>query len=103
MPTRSASLNFTPGRSSLSSSNTSYPAASSSAAICSDVVRSFSSETLVAVTTTSNGVSGGLKILAWRDVLDVVILFVGTGNQVRPAFEGRIHEENRRTDIVKIL
>ncbi len=60
MPTRSASLNFTPGRSSLSSSNTSNPAASKLRAISSAVVFSFSSATLVGVTTISKGaICGG--------------------------------------------
>ncbi len=40
-------------------------------------------------------VSGWLEGFAGRDVLDVVVLFVGAGNQVAPSFEGFVDEEER--------
>src|ERR1700681_875202 len=55
IPTKSASLNFTPGRSSRSSRTTSIPAASSRLAMSSAAARTVSSFTLTGATTTSSG------------------------------------------------
>src|SRR6202142_2182102 len=59
IPTRSASLNLTPGRSSRSSSKTSKREPSRALAMSSAALRIFSSPTLVATTTTSKGAIEG--------------------------------------------
>ena len=46
-------------------------------------------------------VSGWLEGFAGRDVLDVVVLFVGTGNQVAATFEGLVDEQDGLVDVVE--